>query len=157
MRNRNGLPLRPGAEVCTFYLLNGGCGYGAACMKHHPNIAIKGTAPGMSISEYMNYGLQPAMVDNSSMQNMGQMYNAHMGGQMGAQDAGQPQPRMMGQGAAGMMGQNGVANGMIGGLVAAPGLVQQWDGGAAAMPQAVMMAPQDMGMGMPAMGMGYFQ
>lgn len=53
MRNHEGFPMRPGAEPCTFYLLNADCSFGAGCLKHHPNIALKGTAPGMSMHEYL--------------------------------------------------------------------------------------------------------
>lgn len=32
-------PLSP--QVCSFYLLNGACKYGRACLKHHPNIVLR--------------------------------------------------------------------------------------------------------------------
>lgn len=43
--NSQGLPLRPGAEPCTFFLKTGSCSYGATCKWDHPE-GLGGSQPG---------------------------------------------------------------------------------------------------------------
>jgi serine/threonine-protein kinase/endoribonuclease IRE1 len=48
-----GLPLRPGQNVCAFYVKTGACKYGPQCRFHHPHVRpiFAGTAAAPSTPE----------------------------------------------------------------------------------------------------------
>lgn len=56
--NRQGLPMRVGADVCKFYVTKGECGFGRQCMHHHPNIVPKGGPPAPAFTAGGRYAFE---------------------------------------------------------------------------------------------------